>query len=81
MTVRSSTPYGGFTLIEALIVLAIIAILASVPVLGSVRCTAQWERSGMASSWGLIQGCMVEVEPGRWIPQERLREIDLPRKK
>jgi prepilin-type N-terminal cleavage/methylation domain-containing protein len=71
----------GFTLIEVLIVLAMIGIIVSVPITGQMRCSAQWERSGMKSEWGLFTGCLVEVEPGRWLPSERIREIDLPRKK
>lgn len=71
----------GFTLIEVMIVLAIIAILLAAIVLAPFKCAAKWERSGMATEWGPIQGCMVEVEPGRWLPDERVREIELPRKK
>lgn len=41
------------------------------------RCTAKWQRSGLASEWGLFQGCLVRLPDGRWLPEERLREIEI----
>ena len=81
MKSKCDTPDYGFTIIEALIVLAIFAILASVPIAGRLGCEAKWENSGMAYKWGFFSGCLVEVEKGRWLPEERVREIELPRKK
>lgn len=63
------------TLLEVFIIFVITAILVSLPVGGCMRCEAKWEHSGMASKWGFLSGCLVEVEPGRWIPEGRLREI------
>lgn len=49
--------------------------------LSSASCSAAWSKSGMATSWGPIQGCLVQTPSGRWVPAERVREIDLePRK-
>lgn len=45
----------------------------------SYKCNAGWARSGMATSWGPIQGCLVQVGPNRWIPSDRVRETDLPK--
>jgi len=43
-------------------------------------CHAKWERAGMQLvEWGPIQGCMVKLPDGRWMPTERLREMDLPK--
>ena len=67
--------------IETLLVLALVLIVALPFVMMPMQCTAKWQHSGMASEWGIIQGCLVEVEPGRWIPDERVREMDIPRKK
>lgn len=47
-----------------------------------VSCKASWGKSGLNTSWGFFQGCLVEVEPGRWIPEDKVREIDVkPQKK
>lgn len=70
-----------FTIIEVLIVICIIGILLSIPIMGPIKCRAKWEGSGMRSDWGFLKGCQVEVEKGRWLPEDRLREIDLQRKK
>ena len=43
---------------------------------GSFSCSTQWARSGMASDYGLVQGCLVQVKPGQWVPQERVRAIE-----
>ena len=78
---QQSRSTRGFTLIEVMITVAILLIVAVSFFAPYYQCGAKWGRSGMASEWGFIQGCMVEVEPGRWIPDERVREIDIPRKK
>jgi prepilin-type N-terminal cleavage/methylation domain-containing protein len=67
----------GFTVIELMIVVAIIAVLLTTVVSLPVGCEARWERSGMRAEWGLWTGCQVEVSAGRWLPESRLREIDL----
>lgn len=44
------------------------------------QCHAKWDLSGMqAITWRPVQGCMAQLPDGRWLPTERLREIDLPR--
>ena len=44
------------------------------------KCHSQWEHSGMtAISWGPIQGCLVKLPDGRWLPADRIREIDISR--
>lgn len=39
-------------------------------------CHASWAKSGFATSWGPFQGCLVQLPDGRWIPENRVREID-----
>lgn len=46
----------------------------------AAACSSKWDRSGMQSSWGPIQGCVVKLPDGRWLPEERVREIDISRK-
>ncbi len=43
----------------------------------SWACGRRWGGSGMATTWGPVQGCQVEVSPGRFIPEDRVREVDL----
>ena len=42
----------------------------------AASCEARWVRSGMAWDYGLFQGCVVEVRPGVWVPDNRVREIE-----
>jgi hypothetical protein len=39
-------------------------------------CDSKWKASGMRSEYGYINGCMLEVTPGKWIPSDRYRSID-----
>lgn len=48
-------------------------------VVGSWQCSARWEHSGLRSTWAPVQGCLVQVGPNRWLPDDRVREIDIPR--
>lgn len=47
----------------------------------SYKCGAGWSRSGMDTDWGPVQGCLVQVSEHRWIPSDRVREVDLPKEK
>lgn len=42
----------------------------------AASCEARWGRAGMAWDYGLLQGCVVEVRPGVWVPENRVREIE-----
>lgn len=37
-------------------------------------CRRRWDRSGMQASWGIDEGCRVEVRPGKWIPERAYLE-------
>jgi hypothetical protein len=44
-------------------------------------CKSKWEHAGMAGvTWGPVQGCLVKLPDGRWLPEERIREINIPKK-
>lgn len=43
----------------------------------SWSCSSKWEFSGMKTSYGPIKGCLVQTPNGRWMPEERIREVDL----
>jgi hypothetical protein len=40
-------------------------------------CHSKWGSSGMSTSWGPIQGCLVQTPSGRWVPEDRVRDVDL----
>ena len=56
------------------------AVLIGWAIWENAACKSKWLRSGMADvTWGPIQGCLVRLPDGRWLPEERIREIDIPR--
>lgn len=69
------TKEKGFTAIEMAIVIAIIAILMSIPLFQSITCRAKWVDSGMQSKWGMWSGCLVSKDGRRFIPDQRYREM------
>lgn len=40
---------------------------------GGYKCGSRWGQSGMATSYGLVQGCLIQHD-GRWIPEQNYRE-------
>jgi hypothetical protein len=70
----------GETALLALGLLSIVAVVIIGFILENASCKSKWERSGMAGvMWGPIQGCLVKLPDGRWLPEERIREIEIPR--
>jgi len=55
----------------------IIIVIACSFALEKASCTSKWEDSGMATRWGPIKGCVVQVPNGKWLPEDVIREIDL----
>jgi hypothetical protein len=64
---------AGIQAIVGLLMLAIVLLLAWA--YESWSCGRQWKRSGMKTSWGPVQGCLVETSAGRWIPEDRVRAL------
>lgn len=60
------------TVMGVLIGLLILGYMA----LSSVTCSARWKGSELKTDWGPIQGCRVQLPDGRWMPEDRVREID-----
>lgn len=65
----------GLTLIELAIVAAIICILALTLYMPAQSCAKQAKKMGMNHDWELVQGCMVEVKPGQWVPLHNYRVL------
>ncbi len=71
----------GYAELVIYTVLLVIVLIVSV-VFSSWSCGSRWGKSGMQTSWGPIQGCLVQTPNGRWVPDDRVRDSDLePRQK
>ena len=69
------THHRGFTLIELMIVVAIIGILIFAIVGPAYTCERQAKAMGMRHDWGFFQGCMIEPKPGQWVPLKNYRVL------
>lgn len=38
-------------------------------------CVAKAKAMGFECSWGPFQGCMIETEPGKWVPLANYRVL------
>lgn len=70
--------WGYFTLHELLAwgVILAIGVLIWI-VVASWTCAQRWKASGLSTTWGIGQGCLVQTPGGRWIPDDRVRDVDL----
>lgn len=69
---------GGIIMFGAFFIAVVFVIAVMVD---SASCHSKWDRAGMSGvQYGPIQGCMVHMPDGRWLPEERIREVDIPKK-
>ena len=54
----------------------LIAIIASIPIVGDASCKAKTEGMGFNYDWSFLGGCRIEYKPNTWVPLERYRAID-----
>ncbi len=47
-------------------------------IIGSWECSGRWKDSGMKHRFGVVAGCQVNVRDNIWLPEDRIREVDLP---
>lgn len=40
----------------------------------SFSCEKKWSSSGMQTFWGPLQGCLISLGDGKWIPDTNYRE-------
>jgi hypothetical protein len=57
-------------------VLFMIIVACGYVIFANWSCKAQAHIMGMNSTWGPVQGCMIEVKQGKWAPMERYRVPD-----
>ncbi len=55
-------------------IVAPFAAIAGVDYLG---CKSRWAQSALPTSWGPIQGCLVQLRDGRLVPESIVRETDI----
>lgn len=65
----------AIVLAAGLVVLAVT--LGPLVAVTAVSCSSRWDGSGLATSWGPLQGCKVKLPDGRWMPEDRVREIEV----
>lgn len=59
------------------LVTVFLVILAAPYFIMRATCHGRWADSGMATSFGVLGGCRVQLPDGRWVPEDRVRETDL----
>jgi len=68
------------TMANIIVVSLGIALLTGLIFVGSwwkiYTCNARWESSGMKTEYRFITGCMVEVAPGKLIPEDKYRVVE-----
>lgn len=66
--------YGLFVCI--FIIGFFILLFSGVYFLVSSRCESRWSESGFNSKYGFLSQCQIEISPGKYIPEDRYREIE-----
>ena len=61
--------------VAAVLVTTVIATTVFVGYVSSISCEKQAKKMGVNSDWELLQGCMIEVKPGKWAPLKNYRAI------
>lgn len=64
-----SSEFIGFVLVAAIFG----TVLIGGQVFKSYSCSSRASKMGKTSSYGPIQGCMIEYQPGFWVPIDQYR--------
>lgn len=57
-----------------LLLLIFIVVIAFAAILKKTQCEGGWEGSGMTAKWSIATGCLLETQPGKWIPADNYQE-------
>jgi hypothetical protein len=68
--------FGEIFVAGVLVLLLLLVTGGALALFENSACLSRWERSGMKATWGVFQGCQVEVEPGKWLPEKALRRFE-----
>lgn len=66
----------GYYLMNVLMGCAVVAILAAAVLMPAWSCHSQGKIMKLPTQWGIPEGCMVEHQPGKWVPMDRYRVVD-----
>jgi len=68
---RRNVDEGGWLLM----IVMILVVLGLAWVVSIVHCHQAWSQSGMRAQFQLFAGCLLEHQPGIWIPAKNYREV------
>lgn len=68
--------------VESIVIIALVCGVASVVIAalntkGHARCELRWKDSGLHAEFRRGAGCLVEISPGRWVPEENVRPYEI----
>lgn len=56
--------------------LFVVLLLTGAYAMDAEQCHSQWSKSGMLSTYGPIQGCLIQMPDKTWIPADRYRNVN-----
>ena len=68
--------FWGVAPVVILFALFLVVVIAPLAFLDSVMCKSKSAQMGMNHSWGMLQGCLIEYEPRKWIPIQNYRVVE-----
>jgi len=57
------------------VIVVIVAITGVLYILESITCSNKAGIMGMRHNYGMLQGCMIEHQPGKWVPLKNYRVL------
>ena len=60
----------------SLVLVFISGIVALIMIGSSLSCASQAKAMSFEHRWGPFMGCVVEYQPGKWIPLDNYRGVD-----
>lgn len=67
---------GNFEVMFGLFIVLIFIVMGGIAIaINYVSCSARWADT-FKTDFGIFQGCRIEVAPGKWIPEDRYREVE-----
>lgn len=68
----------GSSDVELVVSLVFLIIIVGIwAMVDAASCKSRWAQSGLSSTWGPIQGCLVKTKDGRIVPEEVIKDIDV----
>lgn len=58
-------------------ILMVVVVLVAVMALSAIGCHARWGDMGFNVSYAPFKGCRMEVEKGKWLPVQSIRDVTI----